>query len=157
MKPGFGYARRNIPKVSNSTVCLVFLLLLVASYWFLAPDAIADESAKPEQVILTWTGDPAGSQTITWLTPDNEPACVQYLSSDGFTGSFAGAQAISAGCSKFDSTNQRRVFKIRQHQLPFYSEYSGIESGYKVYLPGRPGRGLERSFIFYHCCGHGKI
>ena len=46
MKPGFGYARRNIPKVSNSTVCLVFLLLLVASYWFLAPDAIADESAS---------------------------------------------------------------------------------------------------------------
>ena len=40
MKPGFGYARRNIPKVSNSTVCLVFLLLLVASYWFLAPDAV---------------------------------------------------------------------------------------------------------------------
>jgi hypothetical protein len=112
MKPGFGYARRNIPKVSNSTVCLVFLLLLVASYWFLAPDAIADESAKPEQVILTWTGDPAGSQTITWLTPDNEPACVQYLSSDGFTGSFAGAQEISAGCSKFDSTNYRFTVNI---------------------------------------------
>ncbi|OPX86462.1 MAG: Alkaline phosphatase precursor [Pelotomaculum sp. PtaB.Bin104] len=93
--------KRRIP----AAVSIIFLLLAGFCCWFFSPVALAEESVNPEQVILTWTMDPATSQTITWLTPNNSPARVQYLIADEFIGNFNSAQQIDAGCSAFDSTN----------------------------------------------------
>ncbi len=132
MRPGFATLKGNIPAAAR-IVCLVFLLSVISCCWFFPSAASAGDSLQPEGIILTWTGDPAGSQTITWLMPDDEPACVQYLSSDGFTGSFAGAQEISAGCSKFDSTNYR-----------FTATITGLNPGTKyIYRVGREGSWSE--------------
>ncbi|MDD4237284.1 MAG: metallophosphoesterase family protein [Desulfotomaculaceae bacterium] len=111
MRPGFKYGQLNIPAVRSSFICLV-LLLAVSFCCFFSPAALAEEAAKPEQIILTWTLDPVTSQTITWLTPDNAPARVQYLRVDEFAGSFNAAQEVDAGCSAFDSVNYRFTVNI---------------------------------------------
>lgn len=99
--------KRRVPAAGS-----IILLLAVFCCWFFSPVALAEESAKPEQIILTWTMDPATSQTITWLTPNNSPARVQYLIADEFAGNFDSAQQIGAGCSAFDSTNYRFTANI---------------------------------------------
>ncbi|TEB08063.1 Alkaline phosphatase precursor [Pelotomaculum schinkii] len=109
MSPGFGYSQRNMA-VRSKIMCPVLMVLAVFFCWFLSPVALAEESAAPEQIILTWTLDPAASQTITWLTPDNSPARVQYISADEFAGNFDAAQEMNAECSAFDSTHYR--FKV---------------------------------------------
>jgi len=94
MRPGFGkcqsshsggVAAGTIPSVRGSINSLLPLLLAVFFCWLLSPAALAGEAAKPEQIILTWTQDPAVSQTITWLIPDNSPARVQYLRAVSYT------------------------------------------------------------------------
>lgn len=109
MRPGFGRLPRNIPAVRK-----FFILLLLAGFfcWILPPVAFAVEVAQPGQIILTWTLDPATSQTITWLTPDNSPSRVQYIRAGEFAGNFNAAQQVNAGCSAFDSTNYRFTVNI---------------------------------------------
>lgn len=117
MRPGFGCTSK------------YFILLLLAGFfcWILPPVAFAEVAAQPGQIILTWTLDPATSQTITWLTPDNAPACVQYISADEYTGDFTAAQQVDAGCSAFDSANYRFTVNI-----------TGLTPGTKyVYRVGR--------------------
>ncbi|MDD3652588.1 MAG: metallophosphoesterase family protein [Desulfotomaculaceae bacterium] len=111
MRPGFDYSKRKIT-AAESIFCFIFLLLTVLYCWFFSPVALAEESAKPEQIILTWTMDPATSQTITWLTPTNSPARVEYLIADEFIGNFDSAQQVDAGCSAFDSSNYRFTVNI---------------------------------------------
>ncbi|HAP94091.1 MAG TPA: metallophosphoesterase [Desulfotomaculum sp.] len=111
MKPGWEHIKRIIP-AALSTVCLALLLLAVSFSWFFSPVAFAKESARPGQIILTWTGDPATSQTITWLMPNNPPAWVQYLKADEFDGNFAHAQRMNAGGAAFDSAHYRYTVNI---------------------------------------------
>ena len=74
---------------TNAVRNTIYLLLLVLfSFWSLLPTAVAGENARPEQIILTWTGDPDSSQTISWLMPGGSPAQVQYIEANVFNGSF---------------------------------------------------------------------
>jgi hypothetical protein len=126
-----GYHKRKIPAAGS----IIFLVVLsaVAFCRFFSPAAFAEESAKPEQIILTWTTDPATSQTVTWLTPDNSPSRVQYLIADGFAGNFDAAQQIDAGSEAFDSTNYRYTVNI-----------SGLTPGTKyIYRVGGDGAWSE--------------
>lgn len=132
MRPGNAACKRKIPPATG-IAGLVFLLWAVSCCWFFTPAALAGDSSGPKQIILTWTGDPAGSQTITWLTPDNTPARVQYLSYDEFSGNFAAALEVSAGCSVFDSTNYR-----------FTANITGLQPGTKyIYRAGNDGAWSE--------------
>lgn len=132
MRPGFGSNKRRIPEAA-SIICLVFMFSAIFFSWFFAPTALAEESAKPEQIILTWTMDPTISQTITWLTPNNSPARLQYLSADGFDGNFDSAQQIDAGGAAFDSTHYR-----------FTANITGLTPDTKyVYRVGREGAWSE--------------
>ena len=86
-------------------ICLAVLLLAVSSCRCFAPSALAEEDAAgPEQIILTWTEDPASSQTITWLMSDNLASQVQYLKADEFTGNFDSARQIDVDSTAFGST-----------------------------------------------------
>lgn len=137
MRPEFGYNKRKIP-VARSFICFVFLLLSVFFCYLSSPVALADEATKPEQIILTWTLDPAASQTITWLTPDNSPAQVQYINADDYSGDFTAAQQVNAACSDFDNVNYR--FTVNVNGLAPDTKY--------VYRVGREGAWSELlSFI----------
>ncbi|OPZ74242.1 MAG: Alkaline phosphatase precursor [Firmicutes bacterium ADurb.Bin456] len=105
--PRHAACKRKLLPPATGIASLVFLLWTASCCWFFTPAVLAGDSPGPKQIILTWTGDPLETQTITWLTPDNTPARVQYLSHDEFTGSFAAALEVSAGCSVFDSINYR--------------------------------------------------
>ncbi len=105
-----GYNKRKIP-AAESISRLVFLLA-VSFCWFFSAAAFAEDSAGPEQIILTWTADPATSQTVTWLTPDKAPARVQYLISDDFAGNYDAAQQMDAVSTAFDSTHYRYTVNI---------------------------------------------
>ncbi|MEN6325443.1 MAG: S-layer homology domain-containing protein [Syntrophomonas sp.] len=111
MKSGLGYKQRKIP-VTGRNIALVFLLLVVFSCCFFSTTALAEEPAKPEQIILTWIGDSSTSQTITWLMQNNSPAQVQYLKEDEFNGIFDTAQTIEANSAEFDSTHYRYTANI---------------------------------------------
>ncbi len=62
----------------------------------------AEATDGVEQTILTWTGDPMTTQTITWLMPYNSSAKVQYLKALEFGGSFEFAQQLKAKGAVFD-------------------------------------------------------
>ena len=87
MKPELGYQRRKGQSVGRLVYLFAFILALLCSCFFPAP-AWADGIAGPEKVILTWTGDPATSQTVTWLTPDVNADTIQYIESERFNGDF---------------------------------------------------------------------
>ncbi|KGP77277.1 hypothetical protein JT05_00125 [Desulfosporosinus sp. Tol-M] len=106
--------RNHYRKVPLTNTMLIFLFgVLVFFCGFLSPPAaLAEELSNPEQIILTWSGDPETSQTITWLMPDNSSAQVQYLRAEEFTGSFAAAQQMDGGGTAFDSTHYRYTVNI---------------------------------------------
>ena len=92
----------------------IYLLLLLALFSFrsLLPVAIAVEFTGPEQIILTWTGDPASSQTISWLMPGGSPAQVQYIEANVFNGSFNSARQVNTTGIAFDSIYYRYTANI---------------------------------------------
>ncbi|MGS0746303.1 fibronectin type III domain-containing protein [Syntrophomonas erecta subsp. sporosyntropha] len=101
MKLGWGYHHRKIPFL-GSTIGLVFLLV-VAFCCVFSPFVLAEEFSQPEKIILTWTKDPAISQTITWLMTNDEPAQVQYIMADEFNGNFDSAQEVDVNGTTFGS------------------------------------------------------
>ncbi len=66
----------------------------------------------PDQITLSWTGDPGTTQTIAWRTgTDTTQDQIQYLPAGSFSGSFTGALSATAvksdlytGCSHFEVT-----------------------------------------------------
>lgn len=113
MRPGFRFRDGKRKTAAGDGIkYLVFLLLTVSFCWFFPSAALAGEAAKPEQIILTWTADPATSQTITWLTPDNATARVQYVTASEYDGDFDAAQQIDAGGAAFDSARYRYTVNI---------------------------------------------
>ena len=96
----------------GSIVCLAFLLLAIAIGWGFSSPALAEESVPPDKIILTWTTDPATSQTITWLMSGNSPAGIQYSEADKFNGDFESALQIEVGGGEFDSTHFRYTANI---------------------------------------------
>lgn len=97
MIPELGYAKRKRTQTIRIS-CRAALLLALFISAIMPATAWADERGGPEQVILTWTGDPAVSQAITWLSPDGEADIIQYAEAEGFDGDFSAAgQAVAAG------------------------------------------------------------
>jgi len=83
------------------------LLLTIFFCCAFSPAVFAEGLAQTDQIILTWTADPATSQTITWLMSSNSLAHVQYLKAEDFNGNFDSARQIEAAGVVFDSTNYR--------------------------------------------------
>jgi len=101
------YKKRECQGASRM-ICLVVSLFALFSACFFHAAAFAEELAGPEQIILTWTQDPATSQTITWLTQNNGPSLVQYAAAEGFDGNFGAAGQMEAlGASFAGSDNYR--------------------------------------------------
>lgn len=85
---------KKIPEAWRIGYLVVFLLTLL-SFCF-TPTAAWAEEAAGEQIILTWSQDPAYSQTITWLTPDSEAKRLQYIEAVGSNEDFTAATEIEA-------------------------------------------------------------
>lgn len=99
--------RRNPTALSILCLVLLFANCFCGNY---APLALNEASAaEPEQIILTWTEDPATSQTVTWLMSENIMARIQYLQKAGFEGSFDSAAMIEVQGTAFD--NARYLYK----------------------------------------------
>ena len=58
-------------------------------------------TSGPNQVILSWSGDPATTQTVTWSDDESDTGCVQYVSAGSYQGesSFSAAAQVTAACS----------------------------------------------------------
>jgi hypothetical protein len=97
--------RRKIQAVN--VVCLVLLLLAGSFCGFSAPITLAGGSAAPEQIILTWTGDPAVTQSITWLMSEDIAAQLQYLPEQDYNDDFDGALSMEVQGSLFGNSNYR--------------------------------------------------
>jgi hypothetical protein len=100
-----GYKKPKGQVASRISYMVVFLFAL---FCFFPTSAWAEEIAGPNQVILTWTGNPATSQTITWLTPDVNANTIQYTESEGFNGDYSAAELKTATGSKFDDSDDYR-------------------------------------------------
>jgi hypothetical protein len=116
MKRGFHNKLGNISLITGGSIVLAMFLLLSFCCLF-SPAALADEVAKPEQIILSWTSDPLTSQTITWLGADDSLGQLQYQTKSSFNGSFDSAQQVEAEANKFDSRYYRYSINIR-HLTP---------------------------------------
>lgn len=105
MKLGLGYKQGRIP--FKASIISLMLLLAVFCCCAFSPGTLAEEPLRPEQIILTWTSDPATSQTITWLMADNLLRQVQYMKENEFNGNFDLAQQINVNGTIFTNSNYR--------------------------------------------------
>lgn len=135
---GFRFAYWKIKMGSIKTVtCLCLLLAIVVSLSYPAV-ARAHESLPPEQIILTWTGDPATTQTVTWLMPSSISAKVQYLRAENFDDTddaFDSAQEREIQGTAFDSGSTIYRYTANLTGLSPDTEY--------IYRAGREGAWSE--------------
>jgi hypothetical protein len=133
MIPELEYKKRKHPGASRISCLLIVLFALFCSCCFPAA-AWAEEVTRPGQIILTWTQDPATSQTITWLTPDAEANKLQYAESSGFDGDFSDAGLITATSEQFAGGDNYR-YTVTITELNPGTQY--------VYRVGRDGAWSE--------------
>ncbi len=81
--------------------CLAALAVLFGFLGMVNPGpasalTIPDTAVLPDQIILSWTEDPATTQTISWRTADIAPELVQYQPAEFFSGSFDGALTVNS-------------------------------------------------------------
>ena len=66
-----------------------------------AQAAVSEAAGAPDQIILSWTGDPQTTQTIAWRNSDAVTSGkVQYMKESEKTGDFSGALEKDAVCSE---------------------------------------------------------
>jgi len=87
--------------------CLMFITLTLVCFCF-APTFVWAGESGPSQIILTWSEDPATTQTITWLTPDDQANIVQYIEAAGYNGDFSAASQTAALTAPFGSSGYYR-------------------------------------------------
>ncbi len=87
--------------------CLMFITLTLVCLCF-APMVVWAGETGPSQIILTWSEDPATTQTITWLTPDDQANIVQYIEAAGYNGDFSAASQTAALTAPFGSSGYYR-------------------------------------------------
>jgi hypothetical protein len=116
-----GYAKRKRMQAVglSGLAALLFALFIFA---IMPAVAWADETGGPEQVVLTWTGDPAVSQAITWLSPDSEANKIQYAEAAGFDGNFVAAKQADAVGEQFAGSDDHR-FTVRLTGLDPGTQY----------------------------------
>ncbi|NLB53945.1 MAG: metallophosphoesterase family protein [Syntrophomonadaceae bacterium] len=105
MIPKLGFYKR-FPEARRIGYLVVFLFTLVSFCFF--PTIAWAEASTGEQIILTWSQDPATSQTITWLTPHNGANKVQYIEAAGYSGDFAAATQVETAGSQFGDSSHYR-------------------------------------------------
>ncbi len=107
MKPGGKRVRRRIP-TAVSILSLILGLWAGACCGNGARVALAEPLAcGPDQIILTWTGDPAATQSVTWLMSENTTAQLQYWKEEEFSENFDFPFIIQVQGTPFDSTHYR--------------------------------------------------
>lgn len=94
------------PRSIRVVICLCFLLM-ISFCGLISLDALAQEAFQTDQVILTWTKDPAATQDITWMMPDNLPAYVQYIKATEYQEDFALAAETIASAIPFNNGQYR--------------------------------------------------
>ncbi len=75
-------------------VLLVITLLAGFALW--GPGPAAGDAARPDQVVLSWTGDPQTTCTIAWRAGGATGGQVQYMKESEATDDFSGAAAKDA-------------------------------------------------------------
>jgi len=132
----FGIRSLKRTKASTATFIVLCLLLAVSFCQLFSPVALAQETSQADQrirVILTWTDDPATTQTITWLMTGNSQASVQYLNAEEYNGSFDVARQVDVDGIAFDSSHYR-----------YTATLTGLSPGTQyVYRVGREGAWSE--------------
>jgi Icc-related predicted phosphoesterase len=126
-REGQGKRKAGISYLVVFLFALFCFCLFPATIW-------AGELTGPEQIILTWTGNPATSQTVTWLTPDAESDKLQYAESSGFDGDFSTAGQITATSEQFAGSDNYR-YTVTITELNPGTQY--------VYRVGRDGAWSE--------------
>jgi hypothetical protein len=93
---------------------------------------------RPDQIILSWTEDPATTQTISWrTTSDVTQGKVQYLPAADFDGSFEGAREAAA-----------TSIELYQGHRHFEATLRGLVPGTRyVYRVGTEGVWSEPGFF----------
>ncbi len=130
--------------LGSVTIYLLALGLLVGFFGIVAPSTTvcAEEPAVltitgddlaaviSEQVVLTWTGDPRTSQTITWHMPSTAAqAFVQYMAKGDYMGDFEKAQQKEA----VRTDEEDNYFSVNLSNLSPGTEYVyriGIENAW---------------------------
>lgn len=112
-----GFNNRKVPETSKIS-CLVVFLLAFFCFCAIPGVAWAGEAMEPEQIILTWSQDPANSQTITWLTPDSEAKRLQYMEAVGANEDFTAASQIEAAGGLFASSDHYRYSVVLTNLEP---------------------------------------
>lgn len=149
MKAHWVYRKRRIP-VAVCVICLAVLLAAVTSCGCLAPSALAGDPAGPGQIILTWTGDPASSQTVTWLMPDNLAAGLQYLEAEQYAGNFDSAPRVDADVTAFGSSHYR--YSVTLSGLEADTQYvyrAGCDGAWSDTLSFTTASGTEEFSFLY--------
>lgn len=103
----FGFMSYSGTKAAVRKIIVVFLLLAGLFCWLFSPVTFAQESLQIDRIILTWTADPATTQTVTWIMPGNLPAHVQYIEAEKFNGDFGIAKQVDVEGAPFDSVHYR--------------------------------------------------
>ncbi|TEB14137.1 Serine/threonine-protein kinase PknD [Pelotomaculum sp. FP] len=86
---------------------------------------IITEGLVEKAPLLTWSGDPKTSQTITWLMPSTcATAKVQYLKSADYTGSFAAVQEAEATGRAFGASGEYNLFSVNLTGLSPGTQYA---------------------------------
>jgi uncharacterized protein YjdB len=94
----------------SSEACRISCLVIffIALFLFAFPATTIAEETGPEQIILTWSLDPATSQTITWLTPDCYANKLQLIDAAGFEGDFTASIQVEATGGQFAASSNYR-------------------------------------------------
>lgn len=132
-----GFKSQGRSRASAGKIIGLCLLLAVFCWGLFSPVALGQEASPTEQIVLTWTADPATTQTITWLMTSNSSACVQYLKAEEYSGDFGLAPQVEVDGTAFDLEHYRYTVTL-----------SGLSPGTRyVYRVGREGAWSEaRSF-----------
>jgi len=103
VKPGLKlYIRKLIARLA--------VLAVLSGLLGMAAPGLASAENEP---LLTWSGDPKTTQTITWLMPNTcATARVQYLKEAEFTGSFAAALEAEAAGRAFGTSGTDNLFSV---------------------------------------------
>ncbi|MDI9568414.1 MAG: metallophosphoesterase family protein [Bacillota bacterium] len=116
----------------------IILLLIVVYSPALAATGSGPDTGLPDQILLSWTEDPATTQTISWRSgAGNTREVVQYLPAADYDGSFTAAREVAGKGSPLYDGYFRWEATLR-----------GLTPGTQyVYRVGREGAWSEPAFF----------
>ena len=107
----------------------VLLSVSVAGAGKVAPEVVYAPTAKPDRIILTWSADPATTQSVTWRTDQSVRTGLAEIVPAGDGPDFAkGAQRVEAESDNFESS----LGKARYHSVTFTGLKPGALYAYRV-------------------------